>query len=366
MDSSEDQQESDGAAGGALVNGETTENVSAHNDCGKRCPDGAEAVACRRPKSWQRQLVCNIPNGVVPQSLSESPKLNNNGPSKQDKLCNGADTGEPVDIELQNNVDCPAIEKCPPPKVHSCSSEENVSRLVGTSSGYSGACGSSSSGIDLRLDNLKRRIDKRPVRRVPQKPVNGSDSSSDTGNEGEDSLSGDECCIYTYKGDQSADLPSSFFQLAEAHLGEPSAGPSGLNRPHYPAHPVHPVQQQAGAAREDGTSSPDMDFLEMDFDPDPSCGQDSTDEASNHEDELGQPEDHSNDPEEPVVVQVRNDLSAVAGPSHTNDNNLGSNAGQISAQDEQPCSSSSLQNRSNNRTDVNVSAPPSQITSTLR
>lgn len=55
----------------------------------------------------------------------------------------------------------------------------------------------------------------------------------------------EECCIYTYKGDsnQMADLPSSFFRLDLM----PSK-PNGTSR----------------------NSSPDMDYLEMDFDPGPS------------------------------------------------------------------------------------------------
>lgn len=66
----------------------------------------------------------------------------------------------------------------------------------------------------------------------------------------EDSLSEneeeDEYCIYTYKGDenQMADLPSSFFRLG--------------------------VAQPPGGRGESRSSSPDMDYLEMDFDPGPS------------------------------------------------------------------------------------------------
>lgn len=60
----------------------------------------------------------------------------------------------------------------------------------------------------------------------------------------------EECCIYTYKGDsnQMADLPSSFFRL--------DFMPSKTN----------------GNSR---NSSPDMDYLEMDFDPGPSNDRDS-------------------------------------------------------------------------------------------
>uniref|UniRef100_A0A1B6G0M4 Uncharacterized protein n=1 Tax=Cuerna arida TaxID=1464854 RepID=A0A1B6G0M4_9HEMI len=63
--------------------------------------------------------------------------------------------------------------------------------------------------------------------------------------DGYSSSEDEECCIYTYKGDsnQMADLPSSFFRLDL----KPSK-PNGNSR----------------------NSSPDMDYLEMDFDPGPS------------------------------------------------------------------------------------------------
>ncbi|GJQ78325.1 hypothetical protein Trydic_g22160 [Trypoxylus dichotomus] len=55
----------------------------------------------------------------------------------------------------------------------------------------------------------------------------------------------DDGCIYTYKGDQDADLPISFFSL-----DMPTESPNPINRRQ--------------------SSSPEMDFLEMDFDPGPS------------------------------------------------------------------------------------------------
>lgn len=59
----------------------------------------------------------------------------------------------------------------------------------------------------------------------------------------------DEHCVYTYKGaEMGSDLPESFLYL-------------GMNVPN-------------GGAR-NSCSSPDMDYLEMDFDPGPSNGQDS-------------------------------------------------------------------------------------------
>lgn len=98
------------------------------------------------------------------------------------------------------------------------------------------------------------------------------DSSSDTGND-DYSLGSEDGCIYTYRGGEHlADLPSSFFSL---DMGLP------LDK-HLPL-PNYPVPQQGAAGgRDQGSraSSPDMEFLEMDFDPGPSCEVDTGDESS--------------------------------------------------------------------------------------
>ncbi|XP_041984466.1 uncharacterized protein LOC121737017 isoform X2 [Aricia agestis] len=97
------------------------------------------------------------------------------------------------------------------------------------------------------------------------------DSSSDTGND-DYSLGSEDGCIYTYKGGEHlADLPSSFFSL---DMGLP------LDK-HLPVPLNYPVQQQQQNARDNSrASSPDMDFLEMDFDPGPSCEVDTGDEST--------------------------------------------------------------------------------------
>lgn len=78
------------------------------------------------------------------------------------------------------------------------------------------------------------------------------DSSS--GNEG-DFSDGEEYCIYTYKGNDNDD-PS----------------PEDLRQRHQ----LERLQMEHPNANNDnpsGRSSPEMDFLEMDFDPGPSCEQ---------------------------------------------------------------------------------------------
>lgn len=117
-----------------------------------------------------------------------------------------------------------------------------------------------------------------------------SDSSSDTGND--DALSGDECCIYTYKGDQNADL---------------SNGLLGLSLPQANDHPAPP--HPADEANRDGGSSPEMDFLEMDFDPDPLGEQDSVEEDNVQVELLNRPDLASSSPSPSREEELSNELS---------------------------------------------------------
>ncbi|CAK1584584.1 unnamed protein product [Parnassius mnemosyne] len=136
--------------------------------------------------------------------------------------------------------------------------------------------GPSTSGTSKSFDNAEntdcRENRKRPSTLKLSRPnIDADDSSSDTGND-DYSLGSEDGCIYTYRGGEHlADLPSSFFSL---DMGLP------LDR-HLPLLPNYPVPQQ-GASREQGSraSSPDMDFLEMDFDPGPSCEVDTGDEST--------------------------------------------------------------------------------------
>ncbi|KAK6624734.1 hypothetical protein RUM44_011594 [Polyplax serrata] len=99
-----------------------------------------------------------------------------------------------------------------------------------------------------------------------------------SGNEGDDGLSGDDFCIYTYKGDQFADLPNSLFP---AEIVEHD-GDEHHRENHYEANQRRGNQQQ-DEERSNPGSSPEMDYLEMDFDPGPSLEQDSEDEIENFE-----------------------------------------------------------------------------------
>lgn len=133
----------------------------------------------------------------------------------------------------------------------------------------------STSGTSRASDNPEsssfRENRKRPSSLKLNRPNFDDDSSSDTGND-DYSLGSEDGCIYTYRGGEHlADLPSSFFSL---DMGLP------LDK-HLPM-PNYPGPQGAGAGRDQASraSSPDMDFLEMDFDPGPSCEVDTGDESS--------------------------------------------------------------------------------------
>lgn len=136
----------------------------------------------------------------------------------------------------------------------------------------------STSGTSKLQDNTEnsnsRENRKRPSTLKLNRPnLDAEDSSSDTGND-DYSLGSEDGCIYTYRGGEHlADLPSSFFSL---DMGLP------LDK-HLPPPPIYPLAQQAVPnAREQNSraSSPDMDFLEMDFDPGPSCEVDTGDDSS--------------------------------------------------------------------------------------
>lgn len=106
-------------------------------------------------------------------------------------------------------------------------------------------------GMDLYMRNnvdYYSNVDKCPpkVRNENARGACHEDWDSSSENEGDE-----ECYIYTYKGDcnQMADLPTSFFKLDVV-------APRDHN--------------------ESRSSSPDMDYLEMDFDPGPSQDRDSS------------------------------------------------------------------------------------------
>ncbi|KAG6451963.1 hypothetical protein O3G_MSEX007417 [Manduca sexta] len=135
--------------------------------------------------------------------------------------------------------------------------------------------GPSTSGMSKTNDTAEncafRESRKRPsTLKLNRSNLDADESSSDTGND-DYSLGSEDGCIYTYRGGEHlADLPSSFFSL---DMGLP------LDK-HLPMPPNYPVPQQGNREQGSGASSPDMDFLEMDFDPGPSCEVDSGDEST--------------------------------------------------------------------------------------
>ncbi|XP_059060841.1 uncharacterized protein LOC131853814 [Achroia grisella] len=130
----------------------------------------------------------------------------------------------------------------------------------------------STSGTGKETDKFKESRKRPSTLKLNRPNFDAEDSSSDTSND-DYSLGSEDGCIYTYRGGQHlADLPSSFFSL---DMGLP------LDK-YLPVPPNYQVQNPVIPAREQGSgaSSPDMDFLEMDFDPGPSCEVDTGDESS--------------------------------------------------------------------------------------
>lgn len=261
-----------------------------HSDCSNQLSNGTSNTASgstsyggARPKT--REFEENIPNGVQHQPSQTSTQ----NESRLKKVQNEVATSEPCgiannlsndsikvirqvrDFECQAGPSQPYYEK-------SCDNGENdASRLAAV-------CAASS----LRaMAERARRAEPNGSRRL-QSPVD-SDNSSDTGND--DGLSGDECCIYTYKGDQNADLSNGLLGLSLPQVNEHAA----------PAHPVDNGHRNGG-------SSPEMDFLEMDFDPDPLGEQDSIEEDHVQVNLLVRPEIAS----PPSVEEASNEISAAA------------------------------------------------------
>ncbi|XP_075981260.1 uncharacterized protein LOC142979915 isoform X2 [Anticarsia gemmatalis] len=158
--------------------------------------------------------------------------------------------------------------------VQSCQRHKKCIEKAGGSGGNPPSASSSGRVCDNSENNTFKVNRKRPSSLKLDRSDLDDDSSSDTGND-DYSLGSEDGCIYTYRGGEHlADLPSSFFSL---DMGLPLE--NQLPLPNLPAYAA--PQQGAAPAREGGSraSSPDMEFLEMDFDPGPSCEVD-TDEES--------------------------------------------------------------------------------------
>lgn len=178
------------------------------------------------------------------------------------------------DRDMRNNVDYTSeIEKCPP-KV-SCSSDsspemENKWSSKSVLNNISGSIGSTNQGTCFLRHNINGCKDvagPSGLQKTAQRTANESRDSS-SGNEGDLSDEEDQY-IYTYKGDDEDN--------AEDDDDE--------NRLDFRQDLNH-IRRQELAGHESDRSSPEMDFLEMDFNPGPSCETDTgdSDMASINED----------------------------------------------------------------------------------
>ncbi|XP_076659142.1 uncharacterized protein LOC143362663 [Halictus rubicundus] len=171
------------------------------------------------------------------------------------------------DIDMKNNVDyVSGIEKCPSkvscssdssPEVGSAwSSRSYVSKCVLNNIG--GSVGSTSQGTCcfLRPNINGNREVAGPSGLQKQSTQREQNERRDSSSGNEDDMSdGEDYCIYTYKGNDDA---VHLAQRGEANHGQLEEG------------------EEDGQSHS-GRSSPEMDFLEMDFDPGPSCEQDTGD-----------------------------------------------------------------------------------------
>lgn len=227
----------DPKTGNSSSDGSPEDNNFSHNNCSKLC-----SVPIGGVRAKVKQHFCNIGN--------ESFKVNNNvalqNGSISDKYCG-----------LQNGASCSSSSS-------SSSVNKNIEKEANDEDCYMSNNVDSHNVIDKCPSKVNKENDTRQGCDRNKKWSFGDDESS-SGNEGDEALSNDDCCIYTYKGDQFADLPSSFFKLDMMANGLDQPGDNELPK-------EAPAEENEGSH---SGSSPDMDFLEMDFDPGPSIEQDS-------------------------------------------------------------------------------------------
>ncbi|KAG7201920.1 hypothetical protein KM043_004630 [Ampulex compressa] len=239
----------------------------------------------------------------MPSSLTAAQNSSANGPSE--------------DIDMKNNVDyTPGIEKCSS-KV-SCSSDSSPDQdCVWTSRSYGSKCilnniggsiGSTSQGtccfLRPNINGNRETAGPSGLQRSSQREqIDRRDSSS--GNEG-DMSDGEDYCIYTYKGNDEI-----------VHVVQKEE----LN-------PKQIEEREEQGQCHSGRSSPEMDFLEMDFDPGPSCEQDTGDSdlASINEDIQNialdniEPDPVLNDLSSGKVVSRQGATSVSQHPKHSTQN----------------------------------------------
>ncbi|XP_033212345.1 uncharacterized protein LOC117169944 [Belonocnema kinseyi] len=209
-------------------------------------------------------------SAVVPRSSEQNSSRNCNS-SESSAGCSAFSNvfakNSSEDTDMRNNVDYTSdIDKCPPKVSYSSDSSPEADDKLSSKcvlNNIGGSIGSTSQGtccfLKPNINGSKDGAGPSGLQReFPRTQNDRRDSSS--GNEGDLSDEEDHC-IYTYKGDDD-DIHLDLRQEVNQRLQDKPEG------------------------RESGRSSPEMDFLEMDFDPGPSCEQDTgdSDMASINED----------------------------------------------------------------------------------
>ncbi|KAI4469064.1 hypothetical protein MML48_2g00017522 [Holotrichia oblita] len=205
-------------------------NSTDHQNC---CEVGEEAGPSTLPNADTNANITNRPNneckGAIPKT-KPAVKIKPSSSKKSIKFNNNIDEIPNLSSAVQEDI----IQVNGISLNSNFASSRNKDPVFDNKSNYAAIkCDTSVSSISIAHCN---GTDKE----VKLKYCQFSDEDD------EDALSiSDDGCIYTYKGDQDADLPISFFSL-----DMPVESPNPINRRQ--------------------SSSPEMDFLEMDFDPGPS------------------------------------------------------------------------------------------------
>lgn len=226
----------DGASGSnSISNADSNANVNSSADRSKGAIPKTKTL---KPNSATQKKTLKLNNNV-----EEMQTLNGSASTTDIIKLNGYTNGFSVPnayLDSYNSSLFDSSELC-----------ENTD-MIGTSS-----CNSFKKSTDINYFRVDYGLNTMSV--DENKPKRDSDNSSDD----TELLSlSDDGCIYTYKGDNVADLPESFFSID-----------------------IPPLENNDVPDRRDN-SSPEMDFLEMDFDPGQSGDVDS-DSVSNADMDCG-------------------------------------------------------------------------------
>ncbi|XP_046396772.1 uncharacterized protein LOC124163740 [Ischnura elegans] len=262
---------------------QTNGDAKHNNDCGKQEDASTSSIDSSRELGARRKKKC-IPYNIP--SVNNSDKLNNADSMRRSRRRRILDHDKVnTSHRLGNSVHEEDVSE---------SDEDEINGPTRQRNGYV----KSAQGVDVndktedpndfQLDsyirnnvagfepNLNKCPDKKEDSDSKVNLSSDSDNDGDVEDEEDDGLSADECCIYTYRGDREgvADLPYLFG--VDGQEADNVANVDAMVN----------IGRRLGDVPPPRCSSPEMDFLEMDFDPGPPTGRDSDESGRDSQEEC--------------------------------------------------------------------------------